>query len=830
MTHNNLEYPLVNGFIHNWQIAGPQSLAQPPEDPMPLLGETPLERNPLTAGGESFPWRYYRCQEDHLIDLSAACPPGGYVRAWAYVQLVAPVTGAARFNVYASGPVEVWLNGQEVFLSSGSDQEVGIVVGPPQSFQVVLQAENELFIRFSSPAGPVTQHTLALQVVDFVDEQAFRGLLVRVPTRTMHPHRHKAVENLLEHAYLEKYVHHKGNLINLRWAEAAERMLSYSYKVQDRLKQNYVTGSAEVKDEPYDAGHPQRIWEQPLFLTLQAPEREYWDMDLRYERRLPLQVLDTEYASTPKESFARRRRLALEHASRREPDLFAEIAKMVLGEWEKVNPDDILQAVERLKTGDISSPKLLVGLFGMLSRYQGEADFPVQVVKPVELAAAAYPYPSLNEEIDSFASSESQEILDYTAAILAGQRLPGRSFPNIQMKGSALRKAAETQARDWLRQRCQSGFANWHADTELEGLVLALTHLVSLAEDQAVRELAAVLLDKILFLLAVNNHQGVYGTAHQAVSAAGVKSGQMLAGSAINRLLYGVGVYNGCFAAPVSLACSEYEFPSFFAEIAARLPKELLHKERQVGPGGSEANLVSYRTPDYLLSSVQDYRPGQTGTAEHVWQATLGPDAVVFTNHPARTGELDAHQPGFWLGNAVLPRVAQWKDNLVAVYNLPPQDWMGFTHAHFPLNAFEETVFARGWAFGRLGEAFIGLTCSTGFELVRQGVGAFRELRAPGTQVVWLCVLGRQAVYRGFRKFQKVCMAVQPEWQALGVAYTSPQGDKIAFGWEGPLLVNGVPQPLSGFKHIENPYCTTELGATHMDIQHGEILMRLNFE
>jgi hypothetical protein len=829
MTYNILEYSLVDGFIHNWLVAGPQTLPQQPDDPQPALNETPVERVRLSVGDEEFPWAYHRCLDDHLIDLSATYPVGLYIRAWAYVQLVSPVTGTAAFNVFSSGPVQAWLNGQGVFRSPSLDISPNQVVSLPQTFRAPVQSENELLVSFTALAGSVTRHTLALQVADVEGEAEIDGLVVRIPTRAKYPHRHKIVENLFEHAYLENFVHHKGNLINIRWAEAAERTLSYSYKVQDILKQNYVTGNAEVKDEPYDAGHPQRIWERPLFVTLQAPEREYWEMDLRYERRLPLQVLDTEYAHKPRQSFAGWRKLALEHASRREPDLFAEIAKMVLGQWDKVNPASILQAAERINVLEPSSSRLKVGLLGMLSRFQFEADFPSQVTEPVESALVDSAY--LLEGAEGTPESESQVILDLTAAILVGQRLPKRNFSGIQqMKGNALRQAAEVKARDWLRLRGRQGFSQWHSDLELEDLVLALTHLVSLAEDQSIRELAAVLLDKILFLLAVNSHQGVYGIAHRDVSAGGVKSGQMLAGTAINRLLFGVGVYNQYFAAPVSLACSEYEFPSFFAEIAANPPKELLHRERQVGLDGSEANLTSYRTPDFLLSSVQDYQPGQPGMAEHVWQATLGPDAVVFTNHPACMGEMDVHQPGFWLGNAVLPRIAQWKDNLVAIYNLPAQDWMGYTHAHFPLNAFDETVFARGWAFGRLREAFIGLTCSRGFEQVKQGVGAFRELRALGRQAVWLCVLGRQAVYDGFRKFQKKCMAIQPQWQALGVAYTSPQGDQIAFHWQGPLEVNSAPQSLSGFKHIENPYCAVDVGSAQMDIQHGEFLMRLNFD
>ena len=49
--------------------------------------------------------------------------------------------------------------------------------------------------------------------------------------------------------------------------------------------------------------------------------------------------------------------------------------------------------------------------------------------------------------------------------------------------------------------------------------------------------------------------------------------------------------------------------------------------------------------------------------------------------------------------NVILPRVAQWKDVLIAAYQLLKDDWMGFTHAYFPIHAFDEHVLRQGWAF-----------------------------------------------------------------------------------------------------------------------------------
>ena len=56
-------------------------------------------------------------------------------------------------------------------------------------------------------------------------------------------------------------------------------------------------------------------------------------------------------------------------------------------------------------------------------------------------------------------------------------------------------------------------------------------------------------------------------------------------------------------------------------------------------------NKVTYRTPDYMLCSAQDYRAGEAGLNEHIWQATLSPSAVVFVNHPGCMSQEPAYRP-----------------------------------------------------------------------------------------------------------------------------------------------------------------------------------------
>lgn len=229
-----------------------------------------------------------------------------------------------------------------------------------------------------------------------------------------------------------------------------------------------------------------------------------------------------------------------------------------------------------------------------------------------------------------------------------------------------------------------------------------------------------------------------------------------------------------------------------------------------------------------MLCSAQDYHPGEAGYQEHIWQATFGPDAVVFVTHPHCLSEEGSHRPNAWHGNLILPRVAQWKDVLMAVHHLPDDDWLGFTHAYFPYYAFDEHTIRKRWIFGRKDEGYIALTASQGLKVITQGQNAYREIRSYGQHNVWVCHMGRSVLDGNFQAFQNKILKTDLDIDELQVKYTSLRGDKLSFGWEGPLRVNDEEQALNGFKHYEGPNCAAEWPADIMAIGFEKMLLRLD--
>lgn len=84
------------------------------------------------------------------------------------------------------------------------------------------------------------------------------------------------------------------------------------------------------------------------------------------------------------------------------------------------------------------------------------------------------------------------------------------------------------------------------------------------------------------------------------------------------------------------------------------------------------ANITTWRTGHALLSSVQNYHPGDFGDQQHLWTLALPNDVAIFANHPGAP-IFDNSQRGFspaeWVGNGINPATGQADNVLLACYD-----------------------------------------------------------------------------------------------------------------------------------------------------------------
>lgn len=276
----------------------------------------------------------------------------------------------------------------------------------------------------------------------------------------------------------------------------------------------------------------------------------------------------------------------------------------------------------------------------------------------------------------------------------------------------------------------------------------------------------------------------------------------------------------------------------------------------------SEVHSYTYRSPDVMLSTAQDHRPGVFLQQVHAWQATFDEDAIAFTTQPRGEPEVGTEWPdsdGYWTGTGSMPRSAQQGAAAIHLYSPqftpgPPLDTFGYldeTHAYLPTEHFDEVVDgADGWTFARRGDGYLGLWSMNETEWLEHGPevdGVFTngleepfDLSAPGRENVWVVQVGDAETVGDFEQFQEALVgtvAVTPPedpdgpTQAFGtVTFTSPTEGQLAFSWEGDLLVDGEVTDLHPSPRYDNPWAQVPFESRQVEITEGDRTLRLDFD
>ncbi len=283
-----------------------------------------------------------------------------------------------------------------------------------------------------------------------------------------------------------------------------------------------------------------------------------------------------------------------------------------------------------------------------------------------------------------------------------------------------------------------------------------------------------------------------------------------------------------------------------------------------------EANTYTYRTADSMLSTVQDYRKGMNGAEYHAWQATFDTEAIVFTTHPGKSRQPPVEwigrtegEPGYWTGSASMPRSAQHENVGIHIYS-PARGQNGFlgffsfplmTHAYFPQDHFDEVVQVGSWTFGRKGDGYVALysfretewETYTPEELavlsaatIRPITQSFDLVARDHAENVWIVELGRAADWGSFEAFRDAVARADVEvtevpgsiaaFHAYDVFYDSPSQGEMHFGWENPLLVDGVEIPLHDYPRMENPWVRSQWGDRVMILDEDGYGVVLDFD
>lgn len=238
----------------------------------------------------------------------------------------------------------------------------------------------------------------------------------------------------------------------------------------------------------------------------------------------------------------------------------------------------------------------------------------------------------------------------------------------------------------------------------------------------------------------------------------------------------------------------------------------------------SEVDLQTWRAPEVMLSTAQRWRPGSRSEQVHAWQATIDPNAQVFTTHPADDppgrDELDTDGDGYWTGTASMPASAQHENVAVHIYDPAYSDgYRDYTHAWFPQDHFDEVRSEGRWTLGRAGDGYVALWSwrQPRWRPVDESTPPLEGLTRPwdllaegGAENVWVVEVARAEDHPSFDAFVEAVvdadLEVVERGQGFEVRYRSPSQGEMVYDGGAEVSVAGGTVALHDYPRIDSPY------------------------
>ncbi len=802
----------AGGFVDHWLWAGPHAtlLESRPWKPDHIKDlNRPIEWDPpLKVGEKSYPWEYLSCAADHILHFSDTPVQPETRYYFAYVEVRQDRRGDLAVEVEATGQVQMWINQNQ--WTAGTEKLLNGVVrhsfaGP------VPKGRLGLFLVLSQYFAGNTACHLRLKLKG----EGNAGRLLTLPT-SVNPDRRLALEEFIEACYISKRVCGPLDPVVLRWDESLKgqtflglNLSKYQGPSYMEVMHTQVNSEAtyEMATAPVAAPGHYRVMVRPGM-------EEYYELNQRITRVLDVYLIKSHFEQTPEQDVKGRKLLMLRQAGEFGTPLLRALAKATLERQSGLDPnwDDLLEDYPIAKTN-------LLALLAALVVVLKSEEKPTNRTLPESLATVLHRAME-RLQVGGSESGTKQAFL-FSICRLARQGLlqSEQEFPPIKASTSEHEvEEIHLAMRDWMSR----GLGGWDSHSGLAHLITACLLLANCKIPTILQDLSFLLLDKAMFILVLNSWRGIYAAAGPETDTLSLLDARLDPLAAVSYHGWGLGLPDSCHAVGLALANSKYEVPAVIQELGLFVPEELHSEERQVWvrdelDKATEPSLEfhrwTYKTPDFVLSSLQDFRPGQIGCKETPWLATLGYAARVHVSQPEYVTENEAVPRNYWRGNATIPRVAQWKETVVSLYAPGPRIGLGFTHAHFPQQEFDDFSITDNWAFARKGEGYLAIFAANGLQAATSGLGAYRSLRSPGQENVWVCCLGRQAWDSEFTNFRtRVQESIQV---ASGRAYIkSRQGQEWTYGLDGPLTMAGEEVPQRSNMHFNSPLCQAPFPAS----------------
>ncbi len=727
-------------------------------------------------GSLGLPWRYYYNYGNWFVDLSTFYSVLTRVEMDACTQLMVKEDMEVKAVIWSCSSIDLWCRGEHVCSMTPP------VYKPVRKMEVTLKlkkGKNKLYIRLQTLGVRDTRTLFGIQIVDRCEKM-----------RVVLPDEEHTSSVLAAAKWLDGVVIREGKVL---FGTPAPEKTSLGYdsmspdfaKAATRVEYHDISGKTE---ELIEEGRPyvvvecvtegqklvRHMEETAMIRPARLPEMSREENQQTIMER----IADVESLSRGgKFGFSISNILARKLTGRTTP-----------GDW-KLFLETLSQIEQRFDCSDF----LVCGLIRYMKNYELDEEMKERV-KDVLLH---YRYWMDQEGSDAMCFwSENHSLMFYVSAMNAGELYPKDYFPRAHMTGAKLCEAGKKRVEQWLDDVETYGFEEFLSTVYMCVTFAGLLNVIDYSPKE-LSDRASKVTDRLLEMLALHTFQGAViapmGRVYRQILYPFLQGAQALMNLINPEVPYSYG--EGWLA---FYGTSKYRIPEGLDQLMSKAVcteymtgNAVIRLEKRAGycmtsvqsPGKKEgrkrwSNLTLLektqqvdRTSHAYTKSLNErfhgttcFEPGVYGYQQHMWSCALDMETQIFANHPGGTCDSSQMRPGYWYGNGVMPAVRQEKGILGAIYVIPEEHPIHFTHVYWPGVKFDESRSEKHWLFGKKGSGYIGLWCSSQMQPHQDQVFDC-EYRSYGEETAYCCFCADEGEYKTLEEFIRGCMEREPVFE-----------------------------------------------------------------
>lgn len=467
--------------------------------------------------------------------------------------------------------------------------------------------------------------------------------------------------------------------------------------------------------------------------------------------------------------------------------------------------------------------------------------------------------------------TENHWALYYTCMYLAAQMYPDEPGETWFTGKSSQENfdEAEEYLVSWMDLTTTMGQGEYDSPHYIKVYYAPMALLYAYAEDPAMRQRAAMMLDYITADYATELLAGHYGGAHARVYEREALAPGYAAATRFAGLLFDQ-VSMMPSGESLILAMSGYEPPPILHFIASDRSQPYVHRElkrtrhrfRFSDVKNAPVYKYTFMRPEYVLGSSQGglLQPIQQQTWGLQWAADDRVEArnTLMSLHPYSSdiemgmyfaelrefiveivvrSKTEYDSPDKLTGGSPYEQVVQDEDVLIALYDIAPDDRFPHINAHFSADLEDVLEDDSGWIFARGGDALIAYyplapySWEDKVDYLDDSI-IHQRLMSPHTKNGAVLQVAPASAYPSFEDFQAAVRALPLETTTEpvpSVRFTALNGHRLSVRYGEPLTIDGDAVSYDDWPLFDGPFTHAEPGSGQLELTYGPMHRLLDF-